>query len=80
MAITLPDLPYATDALAPHISENTIQFHYGKHHSTYVTNVNKLVEGTDLADQSLENIIKKTVNNTSLWVVLGLHSSDFPER
>jgi Fe-Mn family superoxide dismutase len=67
MAITLPDLPYAKDALAPHISENTIQFHYGKHHSTYVTNVNKLVEGrSDLADQSLEDIIKKTANDGSL--------------
>ena len=70
MAITLPDLPYAKDALAPHISENTIQFHYGKHHSTYVTNVNKLVEGiSDLADQSLEEIIKKTVNDSSLTAV-----------
>jgi Fe-Mn family superoxide dismutase len=67
MAITLPDLPYAIDALTPHISENTIQFHYGKHHSTYVTNVNKLLEGrSDLADQSLEDIIKKTVNDGPL--------------
>ena len=66
MAIILPDLPYAADALAPHISENTIQFHYSKHHSAYVTNGNKLIEGTDLADKSLEDIIKKSVKDASL--------------
>ncbi len=66
MSITLPDLPYAADALAPHISENTIQFHYGKHHSTYVTNANKLIEGTALASESLENIIRKTAKDASL--------------
>lgn len=58
MTIQLPELPYAKSALAPHISENTINFHYGKHHQAYVTNLNKLIEGTDLAGKSLEEIIK----------------------
>ena len=54
---TLPPLPYADSALAPVISANTIGFHYGKHHKTYVDNLNKLVEGKDLAQMSLEQII-----------------------
>lgn len=58
MAFTLPDLPYARNALAPHISEETLNFHYGKHHQAYVTNLNGLVEGTDLAGKSLEEVIK----------------------
>jgi len=58
MAFTLPDLPYARNALAPHISEETLNFHYGKHHQAYVTNLNSLVEGTDLAGKSLEEVIK----------------------
>ena len=58
MAFTLPDLPYARSALAPHISEETLNFHYGKHHQAYVTNLNGLVEGTDLAGKSLEEVIK----------------------
>lgn len=57
MAITLPPLPYADDALEPHISARTIGFHYGKHHAAYVNNLNGLIEGTDLADASLEEII-----------------------
>ena len=57
MAIELPSLPYPDDALAPHISERTIGFHYGKHHAAYVTNLNGLIEGTDLADASLEEIV-----------------------
>lgn len=65
MAITLPDLPYGKDSLAPHISEKTIGFHYGKHHQTYVTNLVKLIEGTDLKNETLENIIKKTVGDTA---------------
>ena len=47
MAYELPALPYAKDALAPHISEETLEFHYGKHHQTYVTNLNNLVPGTE---------------------------------
>lgn len=58
MAFSLPELPYARNALAPHISEETLNFHYGKHHQAYVTNLNSLVEGTDLAGKSLEEVIK----------------------
>jgi len=57
MAITLPALPYADDALDPHITAHTISFHYGKHHAAYVNNLNGLIDGTDLADASLEEII-----------------------
>ena len=58
MAIELPPLPYADDALAPHISERTISFHYGKHHAAYVEKLNDAIEGTDKADASLEDIVK----------------------
>jgi len=64
MSITLPKLPYNDDALAPHISATTIGFHHGKHHNAYVTNLNKLIEGTELADETLVNIIKKTAGDT----------------
>jgi superoxide dismutase, Fe-Mn family len=57
---TLPPLPYADNALDPVISANTLGFHYGKHHKTYVDNLNKLITGTDLADLSLEEIIRST--------------------
>jgi len=60
MAIQLPPLPYAETALAPHISAETIQFHYGKHHQAYVTNLNKLIEGTPNANKSLEEIVKSS--------------------
>ncbi|WP_353572009.1 Fe-Mn family superoxide dismutase [Candidatus Albibeggiatoa sp. nov. BB20] len=59
MAFELPVLPYAIDALAPHISQETLEFHYGKHHQTYVTNLNNLVSGTEYGNLSLEEIIKK---------------------
>lgn len=58
MAFELPPLPYAKDALEPHISAETLEFHHGKHHQTYVTKLNGLVEGTDLASKSLEEIVK----------------------
>ncbi|EWH09974.1 superoxide dismutase, Fe [Catenovulum agarivorans DS-2] len=58
MAFELPALPYAKDALEPHISAETLEYHYGKHHQTYVTKLNGLVEGTDLATKSLEEIVK----------------------
>ena len=58
MAFELPALPYAKDALEPHISAETLDFHHGKHHATYVAKLNGLVEGTDLAEKSLEEIIK----------------------
>lgn len=60
MAIVLPDLPYPKDALAPYISANTLDFHYGKHHKAYVDNANKLIAGTELESLSLEDIIRKT--------------------
>jgi Fe-Mn family superoxide dismutase len=60
MAHELPPLPYAEDALEPHISKETIGFHYGKHHQTYVTNLNNLVAGTELEGLSLEDVIAKS--------------------
>jgi Fe-Mn family superoxide dismutase len=65
MAINLPNLPYAKEALAPYISANTLDFHYGKHHKAYVDNLNKLIEGTELAGKSLEEIIKIAVKDSS---------------
>ncbi len=65
MAIQLPDLPYAKDGLAPYISANTLDFHHGKHHRAYVDNTNKLIAGTDLANESLETIVKKTVGDAA---------------
>jgi Fe-Mn family superoxide dismutase len=66
MSINLPALPYGKDALAPVISQQTIEFHYGKHHAAYVANTNKLIENTDLSNQDLETIIKKAANEPSL--------------
>ena len=60
MAHTLPPLPYELDALAPHISKETLEFHYGKHHQTYVTNLNNLIPGTEFENLSLEDIVKKS--------------------
>ncbi|MBZ0087619.1 MAG: superoxide dismutase [Fe] [Thermomonas sp.] len=59
MAIELPALPYSHNALEPHISAETIDFHYGKHHQGYVTNLNKMIEGTEFADLDLVSIIRK---------------------
>jgi superoxide dismutase, Fe-Mn family len=56
----LPDLPYPMDGLAPHISKETLEFHYGKHHQTYVTNLNNLIKGTEFENSSLEDIVKKS--------------------
>lgn len=72
MAFELPPLPYAKDALAPHISEETLEYHYGKHHQTYVTNLNKMVEGTEFADSSLDDIIMNSEaavfnNSAQVW-------------
>jgi superoxide dismutase, Fe-Mn family len=63
--ITFPELPYAKDALAPVISANTLEFHYGKHHKAYVDNLNKLIDGTELADADLEAIIRKVAGDSS---------------
>ena len=60
MAIELPPLPWARDALAPHISAETIDYHYGKHHQTYVTNLNNQIKGTEFEDLPLEEIIRKS--------------------
>lgn len=60
MSIELPALPYARDALAPRISEETIDYHYGKHHNAYVTNLNGMIEGTEHANKSLEEIVKNS--------------------
>jgi Fe-Mn family superoxide dismutase len=72
MAFELPTLPYAQDALAPHISAETLEYHYGKHHKTYVDNLNKLVDGTDNASKSLEEIIMSSEaglfnNSAQVW-------------
>ena len=56
----LPTLPYALDALQPHISKETLEFHYGKHHQAYVTNLNNLVKGTEFENAGLEDIIRKS--------------------
>ena len=58
MAFSLPELPYSKDALAPHISERTLDFHYGKHHHAYLGKLNAAVDGKDLANKSLEELIK----------------------
>lgn len=69
---TLPDLPYPEDALAPNISAETLQYHHGKHHKTYVDNLNKLVPGTEFENASLEDIIKRASggifnNGAQVW-------------
>jgi len=65
MAFTLPELPYADNALEPYMSANTFSFHHDKHHAAYVNNPNKLIENTELADKSLEEIIKATFKDSS---------------
>ncbi|NLE74033.1 MAG: superoxide dismutase [Actinobacteria bacterium] len=78
MAFVLPDLPYAKDALQPYLSAETLEFHHGKHHNAYVTNLNGLIEGTDFAAKTLEEIIlqseggifnnaAQTWNHTFYW-------------
>ena len=72
MAFELPPLPYAQDALAPHISAETLEYHYGKHHQTYVTNLNKLVEGTEFENAELTDVIMKSDgglfnNSAQVW-------------
>ncbi len=67
MAFELPPLPYDMDALAPHISKETLEYHYGKHHQAYVTNLNKAIEGTEHESKSLEQIIKDAELNSGLF-------------
>lgn len=65
MAFELPPLPYAPNALEPHMSANTFSFHHAKHHQAYVTNLNNLIKDTPLADKSLEDIIMATASDAS---------------
>ncbi|MHB8901463.1 MAG: superoxide dismutase [Thermoguttaceae bacterium] len=78
----LPELPYAKDALAPKISAETLEYHYGKHHAAYVTNVNKLIPGTEFEEMSLTDLVKKSSgalfnnaaqvwNHSFFWSCLG---------
>jgi Fe-Mn family superoxide dismutase len=72
MAHELPALPYARNALEPVISQETIEYHYGKHHQTYVTNLNNLIPGTEFENMSLEDIVKKSSggvfnNSAQVW-------------
>lgn len=72
MAFQLPELPYAMNGLEPFISQKTIEFHYGKHHQAYVTNLNNLVPGTEFENATLEDIVKKSTggifnNGAQVW-------------
>ena len=72
MEHTLPPLPYALDALAPFISKETLEYHYGKHHQTYATNLNNLIKGTEFENSALEEIVKKSAggvfnNAAQVW-------------
>lgn len=89
MEHTLPQLPYALDALAPHISKETLEYHYGKHHQTYVTNLNNLVKDGEFANATLEEIIKKSSggifnnaaqvwNHSFYWNCLSPHGGGEP--
>jgi Fe-Mn family superoxide dismutase len=80
----LPELPYPMDALAPHISRETLEFHYGKHHQAYVTNLNNLIKGTEFADMPLEEIIRKSSggifnNSAQVWNHTFLWNSMSPQ-
>ncbi len=73
MAFELPKLPYAMDALAPHISKETLEYHYGKHHQAYVNKTNELIQGKDFEKMSLEEIIKRSSgaifnNAAQIWI------------
>jgi superoxide dismutase, Fe-Mn family len=72
MEHVLPALPFAKNALAPHMSEETFDYHYGKHHQAYVTNLNNLIKGTEFENASLEDIVKKSSggiynNSAQIW-------------
>jgi Fe-Mn family superoxide dismutase len=90
MTFELPALPYAMDALEPHISKETLEYHYGKHHLTYVNNLNQLLQNHALANESLENIILKSDgglfnnaaqvwNHTFYWHCLSPQGGGEPE-
>jgi len=65
MAFELLNLPYARNALVPHIGEKTLEYHHGKHHDAYVANLNRLIEGTRLAAETLESVIRKTAGDAA---------------
>jgi len=65
MAFELPPLPYAQDALQPYMSAETLEYHYGKHHNTYITTLNGFIEGTDMASMDLESIVKASFGDSS---------------
>lgn len=90
MAFELPKLAYALDALEPHISKQTLEFHYGKHHQAYVNNLNNLVPGTEFENASLEEIVMKASggifnngaqvwNHTFYWNCLKPNGGGIPE-
>jgi len=90
MAFTLPPLPYEMNALEPHISKETLEYHYGKHHQTYVTNLNNLIAGTEFESASLEDIVRKSSgglfnnaaqvwNHTFYWNGLSPNGGGQPE-
>lgn len=90
MAFELPELPYEKSALEPHISAETLEYHYGKHHKTYVDKLNGMVEGTDMADKSLEDVVKaasggmfnnaaQVWNHTFYWNCLSPNGGGAPE-
>jgi Fe-Mn family superoxide dismutase len=90
MAFQLPELPYAMNALEPFISQKTIEFHYGKHHQAYVTNLNNLVPGTEFENATLDEIVKKSTggifnngaqvwNHTFYWNCLAPHAGGEPK-
>jgi len=89
MKFQLPELPFAKDALVPHISEEAFDYHHGKHHAAYVNNLNKMIDGTDKADMTLEEIIlnsegglfnnsAQTWNHTFFWHCLSPNSGGQP--
>mgnify|MGYP003580051238 CR=1 FL=1 len=92
MAFELPALPYATDALEPHIDKQTMEIHHGKHHQAYVTNLNKALEGKAEANQSIEEIVKNIskfpaavrnnggghYNHSLFWEVIGANKGGEP--
>jgi len=90
MAFTLPPLPYALDALQPHLSKETLEYHYGKHHQAYVNNLNNLIAGSSLEGKSLEDIIRSSNggvfnnaaqiwNHTFYWHSLSPEKQDGPK-
>ncbi len=90
MEHTLPALPYALDALAPHLSRETLEYHHGKHHKAYVDNLNKLQKGTEFESMSLEDIVKKSSggiynnaaqdwNHTFFWQCMKPHGGGDPK-